>query len=198
MSRVQEKLERRLNEFLDGLVNQSMTAPLPLLPLPEEVRPETWKVFVSYKRLMHLVRMLSHYRAKGEFTETGNMLDEYAVTEDEEDVIRYAIESGMNDAWLKVARMSKQVKAAFSFDAAVERWEMEFEGMENYDPNVFAVLQRSVEDFVVWKTLLEWWKVKGYDRGVQMAMSGYGEAEERLLECVHWRKQCIRRPGSVF
>lgn len=191
MSRKLERMTERMMQYLTELEYGRKPEALPPLPPPQQPQPEYWELTFSHTRFMRLIEMLSHYRAKNEPAESGNRLDDYAVTEDEQDIITELSGNALKTMWLKVARMSRNTPGAFRDDATTGTLTLRFEVSDNYDRNILELLSDSIEEFVVWKVLLEWWKIMGYDRGVQLAILNLAESEERLLDCVHWRKHPV-------
>lgn len=191
MNKKLERMTERMMQYLTELEYGRTPEALPPRPAPRQPQPEYWELSFSHARLIRLIGMLSHYRAKSELTEKGNRLDDYAVTEDEQDIIGELLASALKTMWLKVARMSRNTDNAFEYDDAAGTVKLRLEVSENYDRNILELLSGSIEEFVVWKVLMEWWKIMGYDRGLQLASVNVAESEERLTDCIHWRKKPV-------
>jgi len=134
---------------------------------PENTSPKQITFYYQSKNMFDNVSLRTMYRAKTLLNEKGEaMIDEYAMSADEEDAFKIFIADAVNDAFQIVLKMTTGVTDALILDqsvpisdnqAIVNCYGFKIVDEDAYNDNNLLTVDDGVKKYILYHVLASWW-----------------------------------------
>lgn len=165
--------------------------------------------YYNDEELFNEVSMLSAYMAKNLVTESGEALDEFAITEDERDVYGVCVKKSLPNIYEALVKMCSGVDEAFNDNVIIDEDEqiglrrvkgkyIELTINDNgaYNKAVLPLVNATIYDCITYGVLAEFYSISANGALLKLAQGKYSEALLFLNQRLFQLKK--KRISSIF